>query len=329
MRNKKDERRELRAEFTWVTSIIALVLLVILLFYYQRNQHTVSAPIASPQGTTNSEQMVSTQEPSATPMVEESSMPTAYVNPEGTTVATRILPPKGYQRQAAADGSFAAFLAEFPLKADGEPVLLYNGSPKSNQTVHMAVYDLDLDEKDLQQCADSIIRMYAEYLWSTGQQDRIAYHLTNGFLMEYSQWRDGNRLQVKGNQVSWVKQTGQDTSYECFRKYLISVFTYAGTLSLENESEPVEVDDIQIGDILIKGGSPGHCVLVVDQAVNEEGKSCYLLAQGYMPAQEFHILKNPAHEDNPWYYEEDLAEVVQTPEYQFQQGSIRRPNYSE
>jgi len=99
---------------------------------------------------------------------------------------------------------------------------------------------------------------------------------------------------------------------------------YAGTLSLEGESTGIEVEEIQVGDMLLRGGSPGHCVLVVDIAENETGERCYLLAQGYMPAQEFHILNNPSSEDNPWYYEEDFKETIRTPEYTFYQENIKR-----
>lgn len=38
-------------------------------------------------------------------------------------------------------------------------------------------------------------------------------------------------------------------------------------------------------------GSPGHVVMVVDTCKNMEGNVCFLLAQGFMPAQEFHIFE--------------------------------------
>ena len=68
---------------------------------------------------------------------------------------------------------------------------------------------------------------------------------------------------------------------------------YAGTLSLDGETVPVNVSDIQAGDMFIKGGSPGHCVMVADVAQNRRRSRCFLLAQGYMPAQEFQIIKIP------------------------------------
>lgn len=116
------------------------------------------------------------------------------------------------------------------MKEYGARVHLYDGSEKYNQSAHISVFDLPIENYDLQQCADSVIRMYAEYFYSTGQFDRIVFHYTNGFPAEYSKWRDGNRIRVEGNIVSWVASAEYDASYECFVKYLKNVFTYAGTL---------------------------------------------------------------------------------------------------
>ncbi|ROR22320.1 uncharacterized protein DUF4846 [Mobilisporobacter senegalensis] len=244
--------------------------------------------------------------------------------PEGNNLATRIIPPKDYVRTEEDNNSFMAFMRKLPLKRDGSPVLLYNGDEKNNQDVHIAVFDIDIGEKDLQQCADSIIRIYAEYYWSNEEYDKIAFHLTNNFLMEYIKWRDGNRLKVNGNQTSWVKTAAYDDSYETFRKFLDTVFIYAGTLSLDRESEKIGLENIQAGDMFIKGGSPGHCVLVVDAAVKENGDRAYLLAQGFMPAQEFHVLKNPLHEEDPWYYDNEIVYPLKTPQWTFEEGSLKR-----
>jgi vancomycin permeability regulator SanA len=247
-----------------------------------------------------------------------------YINPPGSTLESRILPPEGYVRVKAEENRFVEFLRNQELKPHGSPVLLYNGSEKGNQTAQTAVFSMDVGNSDLQQCADSIIRLYGEYYWSIGAYDKIGFHLTNGFYMDYLNWRNGSRIQVDGNQVRWVKSKGYDDSYESFREYLKNVMVYAGTLSLEGECTDIEVDEIQVGDMLLRGGSPGHCVLIVDVAENEAGKRCYLLAQGYMPAQEFHILKNPSSEKCPWYYEEDFKETIRTPEYTFYEDNIKR-----
>jgi len=47
---------------------------------------------------------------------------------------------------------------------------------------------------------------------------------------------------------------------------------------------------IEPGDVMIRAGSPGHAMLVVDVAEDERGRRIYLLAQSYMPAQDIHIV---------------------------------------
>ena len=251
----------------------------------------------------------------------------SFIDPNGQELALRILPPNGYERIPAEEGSFLQYCRAFPVKEDGSKVLLHDGSEKSNQDAHVAVLNLPIENADLQQCADSIMRMYAEYFLETGQEDRIKFHFTNGFEAVYTKWRDGYRIKVEGNQVSWVHSAEYDDSYETFVKYMRMVFSYAGTLSMDGEADPVSLNDITAGDVFLKGGSPGHVVMVVDVCENEQGQKAFLLAQGYMPAQEFHVLKNPASDTDPWYYVDEVKYPFLTPEYAFDEGSLQRIHY--
>lgn len=253
--------------------------------------------------------------------------PSAIVNPAGTTLQERICPPDGYERGEAEANSLTSFLREYPLKKAGKPVRLYNGEKKGNQNAHIAVFKLPLEHEDLQQCADSVMRVYAEYFWSTKQWERISFRFVDGFQAEYGKWRRGYRIRSGESGTSWVSGGEQDDSYESFVKYLRMVFAYAGTLSMEEESERIRLSKIRTGDIFLRAGSPGHVVLVVDVCKTKEGNKAFLLGQGYMPAQEFHLLKNPMHEDDPWYYEEELSDSFETPEYTFEKGSLRRLRY--
>lgn len=248
------------------------------------------------------------------------------LNPEGMTLETRFLTPDGYTRVEAEAGSLAEFLRSYELKEDGSPVLLYDGRKKGNQNAHAAVFRLPIEEEDLQQCADSVMRVYAEYFYYTGQTEKIAFHFTNGFLAKYEKWREGNRIKIDGNDAYWVKTNSYDDSYETFRSYLRMVFAYAGTQSMVDESEEISLSEIEVGDVFLKGGSPGHVVMVVDVCQKGDGKA-FLLAQGHMPAQEFHVLKNPEHKEDPWYYEEEIAYPFHTLEYTFEEGSLRRLTY--
>jgi hypothetical protein len=280
----------------------------------QMNEAATTTPTAKPINTAVPEEAEATASDEVFTWIDE----------KGTTLETRIHTPKGYTRISAEAEDITEFLRKFPLKEAGSDVLLYTGEAKANQASHVAIFDMDIGDRDLEQCADSIIRIIAEYYWSIAAYDKIAFHLTNGFLMEYTKWRDGNRLVVSGNKVSWAKKGHYDDSYEEFRNYLMMVFTYAGTLSLSGESYEIESEEILPGDMFLEGGSPGHCVMIVDVAEDVNGKRCFLLAQGYMPAQDFHVIKNPLHEDDPWYYSSELTYPFETPLWTFEENSLVR-----
>lgn len=253
--------------------------------------------------------------------------PPAIINPEGKTLQQRVAPPPGYVRTVTKRDSLTRFLREYPLKKAGKPVLLYNGEKKGNQGTHVAVFKLPLEKEDLQQCADTVMRVYAEYFWKTGQKERISFRFVDGFQAEYSKWRSGYRIRTGGSKSSWVPGSVRDSSYGNFKKYLRMVFAYAGTLSMEQESKKIKISEAEAGDIFLNAGSPGHVVMVVDVCESPDGKKAFLLGQGFMPAQEFHLLKNPLHEDDPWYYLDEVSYPLQTPEYSFKKGSFRRLNY--
>ena len=122
-----------------------------------------------------------------------------------------------------------------------------------------------------------------------------------------------------------MKSAEPDDSDETFIKYLHTVFNYAGTASMATECRKIKLDDIRIGDVFLRAGSPGHVLMVVDTAQNSDGKTAFLLAQGYMPAQEFHVLKN--HGDDPWYYEDDVDYSEQKKEYSIGSEILERPEY--
>lgn len=241
-------------------------------------------------------------------------------------LAARIPPPAGYLRKTATPGTFAHWLQHLPLKPGDPPVHLYDGREKANQTAHRAVFDIDIGFKNLQQCADAIIRLRAEYLWAAGRYADIHFNFTSGDTAWYHEWLAGMRPQVNGNSVVWHKVTAVDSSYENFRSYLETVFTYAGSYSLNRELLPLEhLGELDIGDIFIEGGFPGHAVIVVDVAVNlATGKKVFLLAQSYSPAQDIHLLKNPADPElSPW-YDPDCGAWLRTPEWRFSRKDLKR-----
>ena len=248
----------------------------------------------------------------------------SLIDPSGKSLSTRFRLPDGFQRTKDDSTSFGYYLRNLPLKPAGSKVKLYNGDVKSVD-VYEAVVDLPIGNKDLHQCADAVMRLRAEYLYAQKQYDKIHFNFTNGFECSYSQWIKGKRVAVNGNKVSW-KQTAQPSNtYKDFWSYMEMIFSYAGSLSLSKELKQVDIHDLQIGDVFIHGGSPGHAIIVVDVAEDPKTiQKIFMLAQSYMPAQETQILKNPNNEKlSPW-YSTDFGETLNTPEWTFAKSDLKR-----
>jgi hypothetical protein len=240
---------------------------------------------------------------------QASPYPWPHSEPVLRTIEQAIPAPAGFRRAPVEKGSFGAWLRALPLKPEKTPVRLYDGRLKSDQTVHAAVIDMDVGSRDLQQCADAIMRLRAEYLLSAGKEASIAFNTSQGGRLAWTDWK---------------RRHGGASGYENFRRYLIQVFAYAGTYSLERELARAPVAQMRTGDVFIKGGFPGHAELVADMVENPAtGEKRFLLIQSYMPAQDIHILKNPQNENDPW-YSLDFGEKLNTPEWSFRSTALRR-----
>lgn len=254
-------------------------------------------------------------------------MDSAKYDPK-STVCSRFSIPDGYSHYKNESGSFGEWLRGLPLLPEGTQVQLYNGELKGNQGAQEAVVNIDVGSKDLQQCADAVMRLRAEYLFATKQYDKIAFNYTSGDRLDYAGWVKGKRIAVNGNKTSVVysgKKYADISDHKAFRIYMEDIFNYAGTLSLSREMKKIPLDSMMPGDVFIRGGSPGHAVLIVDMAVNDKtGEKLFMIAQSYMPAQQIHVLKNDNDRQlSPW-YKPGVGTLLESPEYDFEWGELRR-----
>jgi hypothetical protein len=238
----------------------------------------------------------------------------------------RIPVPEGFKRTTEKIGSFADWLRFLPLKPGNPDVCLYNGKLKNYQGGHYALVDIDVGKTDIQQCADAVMRMRAEYLYSIKEYELLHFNFTSGHSIGFKKWAEGYRTVIKGNNVSWSKNASPDDSYKTFKGYMNTIFNYAGTSSLSKELKKVsDISDIKIGDVFIVGGFPGHAVLVIDVCVNSvSGEKLFLIQQSYMPAQDIHIIKNLNNAiQSPW-YSVRFASDLETPEWTFSKDQLMR-----
>ena len=186
-------------------------------------------------------------------------------------------------------GSWQHFLQTLPVKNGS--IADYADNPVSNPGKAFKIIDYDIGKRDLQQCADAIMRLRAEYLFMHKRYSEIEFHFTSGHLFTFLAYCNGSRPVVTGNQVKFT-QHGQiiQPAHAALRNYLDIVYAYAGTISLAKELK--KVNRLSIGTVIIKAGSPGHCSIIIDQAVTSTGEKVYKLAEGYTPAQSIYVLRN-------------------------------------
>lgn len=253
--------------------------------------------------------------------------PLPVIDESGMTLGTRINPAKGYQRVEVEPESLGEFLRQYQLKGSTGVVKLWNGSKREQQETVQAVFKLPMEKEDLQRSAGAVLRVYTEYFWAQRAYDKISFQLINGFQADYKKWQEGFLIRTDATGSIWVNGGSVDNSEDNLKKYLHTVLTYTSVASMVKESKKIKHEEIQIGDIFLKTGSESDVVMIVDICENKQGKRGFLLAKGGRPAQQFHLLNNPAHKEDPWYYEEELQYPFKTSEGTFEKGSLRRLSY--
>jgi hypothetical protein len=215
--------------------------------------------------------------------------------------------------------SWHYFLQHLPIKQG--PILDYHGNKLSNQAKHIAIINYDVGTSDLQQCADALMRLRAEYLFSQKRFSEIGFHFTSSDYYSWNAYCKGKRPIIRGNKVSFINSVTSEHTHASLRKYLNIVYTYAGTISLSKELKSAITFDV--GTVIITPGSPGHCFIIIDKAKDKKGKDIFKLAEGYTPAQSIYVLSNPYDEEiNPWYRLD--KGVIETSSYRFTNYNLKK-----
>lgn len=226
------------------------------------------------------------------------------LNEDGFVVKTRFNTPEGFVRVKSKKNSFGEYLQNLPLLPNGSKVKHFDGSLKTNTSAYCAVVNLPFKGNPNHQCADAIMRLRAEYLFSQKKYNEIEFFYVSGF---------------KSNYINFLE--GRNPSTNNLWKYMCGVFSYANTYSLSKQLKSKPINDLQIGDVFIVGGFPGHAVIVVDKCVNKNGEVKFMLAQSYMPAQDIQILVGDDRE-SPW-YDLNFGEYLYSSEFTFNKSTLK------
>ncbi len=242
--------------------------------------------------------------PAPTPVVTDDYPWLAAMAAEGplpplVRLDSRFPTPAGFTRVTVEPNSYAAWLRGLPVRTDRQHVLAYDGRRLFRPSA--AVIALDVGDRDLQQCADTVIRLHAEYRWHRGQAEKTAYHFTSGDRSSWADWRRGERFRISGSKVERYRGRARSNTWKSWRGWLTHLFRYAGTQSLRHDSKPLGDRPFAAGDFLVHPGGPGHAVVVLDIAEHTDGRRIALVGQGFMPAEDLHVLQMPGALDGVWF----------------------------
>ena len=205
--------------------------------------------------------------------------------------------PSGYER-IGVTSEYQEWIRNLPLKPEGADVHTYEGEKTTlKESFFMrnaAVLDMNVLGK-WQQCADSIMRLKAEYHWSRGEFDKIAF-------------KNGNAT-ISYNH--WLKNRHRKHSRKSFEVFLNHIFANLGTASMKRDLQKVNPENLQVGDMNIQNnsGGVGHIFLILDIVQNPSGEKLFLLGQGATPAQDFHVVQ-PLYSISPWLSMDTLQKVM-------------------
>ncbi len=214
-------------------------------------------------------------------------------NPNNYKTIGEIPKPWGYVRINGDDVAYTNYLRSLPLKERGAKVQLYTGGNARFQSLNYAVINMPI-LSNAEQCADVCMRLRAEYLFNTGQYGRIRFQNVNGKTLSY----------------------GGGGSRKPFEHYLRNLYGVASTFSLSREMKTRRLADMQPGDVFVYparyGLQYGHAVMVVDVAINSDGKKAFLLAEGNTPAREIYVMRNfESPFRSPWFMlDEDAGNLI-------------------
>ncbi|HRI68158.1 MAG TPA: DUF4846 domain-containing protein [Polyangium sp.] len=246
-------------------------------------------------------------------------------HPEAT-LEERFPVPAGFSRVRLEKTSFGYFLRSLPLAAPNTPVRSYRGEVirAGDHANVAAVVAIDIGDRDLQQCADAILRLHAEWRYAQGHRDQL-YRAADGTKLSFARFVAGERLRVEGNKLSFVQSArASEPTHGLLRTWLDDVFGWANTGALARDGARISRTDLRPGDFFVLTGVPyGHAVLVLDMATDAQGRRALLLGQSFVPAQNVHVLRpNPS---SAWFVVNETDESVATPFWEpFPFDSLRR-----
>ncbi len=205
-------------------------------------------------------------------------------------LADRIAPPQGYARAVVPHGSFADWLRHLPVLPDGSPVKSAGGRERmaSDAPGLAAVVALEPNTESLK-AAGMMVRLRAEYAWSSQRLQRLAFHFDSGQRMSWRAWMSGMRV-LRGPEGLRFQTTGvAGGGRENFCAWVETQLHFTSVESLFDDTRGVRDGTIAPGDLFVANGRDGYALMVLDIATRDDGDVAVLLGTGGAPACSMYV----------------------------------------
>ncbi len=228
------------------------------------------------------------------------------INTKELKIFSKFESPTHFERQKYPN-SFAKWLNNISLKNNNTPVYTFDGKKKSNPNIYVSVLDLKQPNKNVQFNANALLSLRAEYFYQTKRYEQL-----------------DEMSKIETQPLAYTTFVNGDFSVKKFHEYLIYYLENSTPNTIRELMKPIPLKEIQLGDVFFQyGNTKSHAVILLDFAQDHHGNKLFILAQGYYPSQDIHILTNPSNDYiSPWY--EVKSGVLLTPEWRFHTSDLMR-----
>jgi len=222
----------------------------------------------------------------------------------------RVFPnPPGFERFPSADMTrYMAWLTNFPLEADDHPVVRWDDQKLKESHEVAAVLDIGIASTN-QRKEDLPLQLAMEYLRVIDKIDDFPFIIGKGDTVYFNKWLSGTYSRnAQGHWVFKEKEPKYKSEKEFYR--FLEFIVYNNSIgSLKKNLEKTNQKIIVPGDIFIavdeNDSTKARVAVVVDVAMNPEGRMKMIVAQGGDAAMSFYMPKPDPEGDEMWFdYEE-------------------------
>ena len=219
------------------------------------------------------------------------------------TIESEFKLPEGYSYKNSKDiDSYSDWVSNFPLWHKYKHIGMWKGTKHFDATEVSRAIHLPWSGRSFTEFSIPL-RMLGEYLFETGQKDKLVVEPKGGETLTYQKWLEAKPVfDFRGN-VIWKDGYPKSESDDEYYKYLLFAMQNSSYTGLLKNCNPVESSQVQAGDMFIASddtGNIGAVYVILRLIFDQNDSTLFLVGTGCEEACDFHIPLLTAKRDEPW-----------------------------